>query len=184
MVSDLNIFVWKWFKIAGQKTIVFRLILSYKSWWKPRFPMDQRPLVEGHIANVGIPLDVFEFLQFIWFFPFFKNFGFLGILGPPYCGIRATIPIGREMLCLPYAGFLIIPFQVNVMKSGVCKLNYFYKVLLGVSSGWNRKLSQAEIVDGQKEYCQWLKVPRWHGGSNVVVLSLLQRNCVPLVGGI
>ena len=29
----------------------------------------------------------------------------LGILGPPYCGIGATIRIGREMLCLPYAGF-------------------------------------------------------------------------------
>ena len=33
-----------------------------------------------------------------------------GILGPPYCGIGATIRIGREMLCLPYAGFLIERF--------------------------------------------------------------------------
>ena len=32
---------------------------------------------------------------------------FLGILGPPYCGIGATIRIGREMLCLPYAGFFL-----------------------------------------------------------------------------
>ena len=39
------------------------------------------------------------------FSPFFKKIGFLGILGPPYCGIGATIRIGREMLCLPYAGF-------------------------------------------------------------------------------
>ena len=38
-------------------------------------------------------------------FPFFKKLGFLAILGPPYCGIGATIRIGREMLCLPYAGF-------------------------------------------------------------------------------
>ena len=30
-----------------------------------------------------------------------------GILGPPYGGIGATIRIGREMLCLPYAGFLV-----------------------------------------------------------------------------
>ena len=29
-----------------------------------------------------------------------------GILGPPSYGIGATIRIGREMLCLPYAGFL------------------------------------------------------------------------------
>ena len=28
-----------------------------------------------------------------------------GILGPPSNGIGATIRIGREMLCLPYAGF-------------------------------------------------------------------------------
>ena len=39
------------------------------------------------------------------FFQFFKKIGFLGILGPPLCGIGATIRIGREMLCLPYAGF-------------------------------------------------------------------------------
>ena len=32
----------------------------------------------------------------------------LGILGPPFCGIGATIRIGREMLCLPYAGFLLL----------------------------------------------------------------------------
>ena len=47
----------------------------------------------------------------------FKNFRFwmifsvkkklLVILGPRYCGICATIRIGREMLCLPYAEFLL-----------------------------------------------------------------------------
>ena len=42
------------------------------------------------------------------FFPLFKKVGFLGILDPPYCGIGATIRIGREMLCLPYAGFLLL----------------------------------------------------------------------------
>ena len=39
-------------------------------------------------------------------FPVFKKIGFSGILGPPYSGIGATIRIGREILCLPYAGFL------------------------------------------------------------------------------
>ena len=29
------------------------------------------------------------------------------ILGPPYCGIGATIRIGREILCLPNAGFFL-----------------------------------------------------------------------------
>ena len=31
-----------------------------------------------------------------------------GILGPPYCGIGVTIRIGREIICLPYAGFFLI----------------------------------------------------------------------------
>ena len=67
--------------------------------------MDERALVEGYIANFGISLNVFEFLRFGLFFPFFKKIGFLGILGPLYCGIGATIRISQEMLCLPYAGF-------------------------------------------------------------------------------
>ena len=69
--------------------------------------MDERPLVKGRIANFGIFLDVFEFLHFDDFFLFFKKIGFWGILGPPYYGIGATIRIGQEMLCLPYAGFFL-----------------------------------------------------------------------------
>ena len=48
--------------------------------------------------------------------------GFLGILGPPYCGIGATIHIGQEMLCLPYEGFFQTiwsgkgVFDVNIIK--------------------------------------------------------------------
>ena len=37
-----------------------------------------------------------------------KKIGFLDILGPPSYGIGATIRIGREMLCLPYAVFFLI----------------------------------------------------------------------------
>ena len=36
-----------------------------------------------------------------------KKIRFWGIFGPPYCGIGATILIGREMLCLPYGIFFI-----------------------------------------------------------------------------
>jgi hypothetical protein len=39
------------------------------------------------------------------FVRFSKKIIFGGILGPPSYGIGATICIGREMLCLPYAGF-------------------------------------------------------------------------------
>ena len=49
------------------------------------------------------------------FFRFFKKIGFSGILGSPYCGIGVTIRIGREMLCLPYAGFLVVDFEVELI---------------------------------------------------------------------
>ena len=39
---------------------------------------------------------------FWWLFQFFKKIRFWVILGPPYCGIGATIRIGQEMLCLPF----------------------------------------------------------------------------------
>ena len=91
-------FFWNWSKIAKQKKIFFWLILPYKIRRKPGFPMDKRPLVEGHIVKFSIFLKKIVF-AFLWFFQFFKHFGFFGILGPPYCGI------GWEMLCLPYAGF-------------------------------------------------------------------------------
>ena len=46
-----------------KKNCFFLLIWPYKTWWKPRFPMDQRPWVKGYIANFGISLDVFEFFR-------------------------------------------------------------------------------------------------------------------------
>ena len=46
-------------KNCSAKKSFFLMILPYKTWWKPRFPMDLRPLVEGRIANFGISLDIF-----------------------------------------------------------------------------------------------------------------------------
>ena len=56
--------------------------------------MDYTPLVKGYIANLGISLDIFEFFRFGLFFLFLFFCWFLCILGPPYCGIGATILIG------------------------------------------------------------------------------------------
>ena len=53
---------------------------------------------------------------------FQKKNGFLGILGPPYCGIGATIRIGREMLCLLYSGFSPKEMWVLISK-GLKHLN-------------------------------------------------------------
>ena len=60
-------------KSPRKKKLVFLLILAYKICWKPRFPVNERPPVEGYIANFGISLDVFEFLRFGWFFFRFKK---------------------------------------------------------------------------------------------------------------
>ena len=74
---------------------------------KPLFPM-----VEGHIANFRIFLDIFEFFCFVYIFCLKKK-RFFGILGSPYCSIGATISIGQEMLFLPYAGFFSVKVQGN-----------------------------------------------------------------------
>ena len=47
----------------------------------------------------------------------------MGILGPPSYGIGATIRIGREMLCLPYAGFFFLcSLHLNVFLSPLPKV--------------------------------------------------------------
>ena len=52
----------------------------------------------------------------------------MGILGPPYCGIGATIRIGREMLCLQYAGFLKVILQGEFKWPGTNKKKHSGKL--------------------------------------------------------
>ena len=82
------------------------------------------------IANFGIPLDVFEFLRFGWFLLFFKKIGFWDILDPPSYGFGATIRIGREMLCLPYAGFCSSCSCLfnSICKKGITQWTFLSKV--------------------------------------------------------
>ena len=74
--------------------------------------------VDTHIwqCDFGISLDIFEFFRFGLLFPFLIFFLVLCILGPPYCGIGATIRIGREIRCLPYAGFLKSCYSKTFLK--------------------------------------------------------------------
>ena len=75
--------------------------------------MDENSLVKGYIANFGHISKRFQFLRFVIFFSVFqKNQVFLSILGPPYHGIGATIRIGREMLCVLYAGFFLMIYKM------------------------------------------------------------------------
>ena len=82
MVSELNIFVGKRSKIAALKKLVFFVDFAFP-WWKPRFPMDWRPLVKGYIAKFGISIDVFEFFRFGLYFPFLNFFWFRVFLVHP-----------------------------------------------------------------------------------------------------
>ena len=66
-----------------QKKWVLEYSLFNKTWWKPRFLMDQRPLVKGRTANFVIFLDVSEFLRFCDFFCFSKKLGFWVFLVHP-----------------------------------------------------------------------------------------------------
>ena len=82
----------------GYPSIFFGFIISFSFWFK--FTLS----VSSSLWHISWRFWV---LRFWWFFPFFKKIGFLGILGPPSYGICATIRIGREMLCLQYAGFFL-----------------------------------------------------------------------------
>ena len=56
--------------------------------------------MEGRTANFCISLDIFEFLRFGRFFPFFKKIGFLDILGPWVLGFwwRGHPPMASVLL--------------------------------------------------------------------------------------
>ena len=56
-----------------------------------------------------------SFSVFDYFFRFKFFFWFLCILGPPYCGIGATIRIGRDIRCLSYAGFFLYTFPEHLL---------------------------------------------------------------------
>ena len=56
------------------------------------------------------------------------------ILGPPYCGIGATIRIGQGIRCLPYAGFFLsksicMPFFSKIFVKGNGIRSMTYKII-------------------------------------------------------
>ena len=73
----LEPFVWNCQKLPHKKKF-FLLIFPFKTGWKPRFPMDLRPLVKGRIANFGIFLEIFEFFCFGYFFSVFQTIKVFG----------------------------------------------------------------------------------------------------------
>ena len=70
----------------------------------------------------------------------------MGILGPPYCGIGATIRIGREMLYLPYVGLLR---QTGLWEPNPPKnVQVFLQILNPVK---NAEILAPELLGGQSE---------------------------------
>ena len=114
MVSHLNIFVWKWSKIAAQKKGCFFADFALQN-------MVETTLPDGLESSGRRVYRFWHISRRFWVFAFWmifsvfqKNWVF-GILDSPYCGICATIRIGQEMLCLPYAGFLSIYSRIGFL---------------------------------------------------------------------
>ena len=94
--------------------------------------MDWRPQVEKHIANIGIPLDVFAVLPFQWFFAFWNIFssGCWNFVNHPTVhsgGVRR----GRVCVCWYYWEvigdrlhyyfiFLLLSFLSDSVRFGIC----------------------------------------------------------------
>ena len=117
MVSDMNIFVWKLSKIAVQKKVFFLTFFTFEVPFNGLFA----PTSQSWMSNIFLDWKCLgksneKKWSNIWTFlfgsglksPRKKKFFFCWFcLGPPSYGVRATVRIGREMLCLPYAGFFI-----------------------------------------------------------------------------
>ena len=63
MVKHLNIFVWKWSKIAAKKKVFFA-DFALQNMVETKLPDGLETSGQRAIANFGISLDVFEFLCF------------------------------------------------------------------------------------------------------------------------
>ena len=132
----MNIFVWKLSKIAAQKKVFFftffgllRFVVFFNGLFAPtsrnrmsNIFRDSESLgksngkkwfnISTFLFGSGLKSPHNFFFYFCWF-----------CLGPPSYGIGATIRIGREMLCLPYAGFFTKDHWVSYLMNykGVCK---------------------------------------------------------------
>ena len=126
MVSDMNIFVWKLSKVAAQKKkkfFTFFGLLRFLDFFNGLFA----PTSWSRMSNIFRDAESLgksngKKWSNIWTFlfgsglksPRKKSFFCWFCLGPPSYGIGATIRIGWEMLCLPYAWF----FHLWCIKSG------------------------------------------------------------------
>ena len=79
---------------------------------KPRYAMDQRPLVEGRIANFGIFLDFSSFRVLDDFFHFSKKLGFgVFLVHPPMASVLLSASVERCFVSRE-RDFLIKSFKI------------------------------------------------------------------------
>ena len=121
MVSDMNILFWKLSKIAAQKKVFFFTFFTFEIPFNVLFaPTSQSQMSNIFRDSESLGKSNGKKWSNIWKFlfesglksprkkKFFCCCWFC--LGPPSYGIGATIRIGWEMLCLPYAGFFNLVF--------------------------------------------------------------------------
>ena len=112
-----------------QKNWVFGYSWSTR---KPRFPMDQRPLVKGCIANFVIFLDIFEFLRFGRFFSVFQK---VWIQGCSWCNKtwqKPGFPMDQRPLVKGCISNCVIFLDVSEVLRFYCfsKKSYFWIFLV------------------------------------------------------
>ena len=126
MVSDMNIFVWKLSKIAAQKKVFFSHFFTFEVPFKGLFAPTSRSRMSNIFrdseslgkSNGKKWSNIWTFLfgnglksprkkKFFVVVAYFALQNMVETTLPPSYGIGATIRIGREMLCLPYAGFFL-----------------------------------------------------------------------------
>ena len=100
-------FVWKLSKIAARKKVFFFAYFAGLFQWSGYITTwgGYIEIWGGYITTWGSYIEIWGGYIEIW--GGYIWCGFWGILGPPSYGIGANIRIGREMLCLPYAGFFL-----------------------------------------------------------------------------
>ena len=130
-----------------QKKWVLGYSWSNKTWWKPRFPMDKRPLVKGLIANFVIFLDISEFLRFWWFFPFFKKNWVLGYSWTPLLWHRWYYPHRSRDALSPVCG----TFHKQPIVQCTDYVNYASQQEAGTLEGWDGLLQEEDICILEQE---------------------------------
>ena len=177
MVSDRNISDWKLSKIATQKKkFFFFTFFTFEVLFNGLFaPTSQSGMSNIFRDSESLGKSIGKKWSNIWNFLFGsglksprkkKKFFVVAYFAlqnmvettlPPSYGIGATIRIGREMLCLPYAGLLVINPTTLFFRGGwVTQAQKLY------STWWSLAPSLKPSIRGREILCPKYDIKRWN----------------------